>query len=61
MKNIAKKYFSFNYFSFKVMQTDSNLVLYHKSDGTPLWSAPGTYGSGATDVVMQGGEMSNIV
>ena len=44
------------------MQTDGNLVLYHKSDGRPLWSAKDEdgndlYGSGATDVVMQGGEV----
>jgi len=38
------------------MQTDGNLVLYHKSDGRALWAAENTYGSGATDVVMQGGE-----
>jgi len=43
------------FFNFiQVMQTDGNLVLYHKSDGRPLWSAD-TYGSGATDVFMQGG------
>ena len=39
------------------MQTDGNLVLYHKSDGRPLWSADNTYGSASTDVVMQGGKM----
>jgi hypothetical protein len=38
------------------MQTDGNLVLYHKSDGRALWAAENTYGSGATDVVMQGGK-----
>ena len=42
------------------MQTDGNLVLYHKSDGRALWAAENTYGSGATDVVMQGGDKIKI-